>query len=194
MPPKKKSALRRWPKREMRLADLTPHPSNAREMGEAERSALRASLAEFGVVEDLVFNEKTGYLVGGHRRRELMLEAGDETAEVIVVSLGEDKEAALRLVLNNPKAQGRYTRDINDVLEELERATPDLYASLNLDALHMPEPEPLKVYEVPTSTISVQFTMTVRGPLPTQPDALERIREALEKLEGVEVDVVTNVL
>lgn len=69
---------------------------------------LRASLAEFGLVEPLVWNEPTGRVVGGHARLRILRELGHTEVPVSVVRLDEARERALNVVLNNQEAQGRY--------------------------------------------------------------------------------------
>lgn len=62
------------------LADLVPDADNPRTIAKARRGALRGSLEKFGQVEALVFNERTGKLIGGHQRRALLLEQGETEA------------------------------------------------------------------------------------------------------------------
>ena len=60
----------------MRLADIVPAEYNTRvTLTEAdfEYKALKASIDEFGLVVPLVVNERTGTLVSGHQRLNVML-------------------------------------------------------------------------------------------------------------------------
>ena len=53
------------------IAELIPAPYNPRlklKIHEPARRKLAASLREFGLVEPLVWNERTGHVVGGHAR------------------------------------------------------------------------------------------------------------------------------
>lgn len=87
---------------------------------------LKASLAEFGLVEPLVWNELTGRVVGGHARLRILKELGVQEVPVSVVRLDEAREKALNVVLNNQEAQGRYDpTKLADLLEEL-RDLPEL--------------------------------------------------------------------
>jgi len=82
---------------------------------------LKASLAEFGLVEPLVWNEVSGRVVGGHARLRILMELGVTEVPVSVVRLDERREKALNIVLNNQEAQGRYDPSkLADLLEELE--------------------------------------------------------------------------
>lgn len=81
---------------------------------------LKASLAEFGLVEPLVWNEPTGRVVGGHARLRILKELGYTAVPVSVVRLDDAREKALNVVLNNAEAQGRYDpTKLAALLEEL---------------------------------------------------------------------------
>src|SRR5438132_1194750 len=105
------------------LSELKPAPHHARRTLAPKSPAykkLKASLAEFGLVEPLVWNEPTGHVVGGHARLPILAELGHAEVPVSVVRLSETREKALGVVLNNPKAQGRYDpRRLESVLGEL---------------------------------------------------------------------------
>ena len=60
---------------------------------------LKASLAEFGLVEPLVWNELTGRVVGGHARLRIIKEFGYTEVPVSVVRLDEPREKALNIVM-----------------------------------------------------------------------------------------------
>ena len=106
------------------LADLIPaayNPRKALRPADPAYQKLRASLAEFGLVEPLVWNEPTGRVVGGHARLRILRELGVAEVPVSVVRLTEAREKALNVVLNNHEAQGRYDPEkLADLLEELQ--------------------------------------------------------------------------
>lgn len=85
-------------------------------MSEYAKKQLRKSLDKFGLLEPLIWNEKTGNLVGGHQRLSLMDEdegwpGCDYVLTVAVVRLTEKQEKAANVFLNNQAAQGRYDKD-----------------------------------------------------------------------------------
>ena len=93
------------------LSDLKPAPYNPRRPLAPTAPAyrkLKASVAAFGLVEPLVWNEPTGHVVGGHVRLRVLEELGRTEAPVSVVRLTAARERALNVVLNNAKAQGRF--------------------------------------------------------------------------------------
>ena len=74
---------------------------------------LRLTLEEpvFGLVEPLVWNKRTGHLVGGHmrmRQMDIIHEGRNYFVPVAVVDMEEDDEKELNLILNNPSVQGRF--------------------------------------------------------------------------------------
>lgn len=82
---------------------------------------LKASLEQFGLVEPLVWNERTGRVVGGHARLRILRELGVRHVPVSVVRLDEAREKALNVVLNNQEAQSRYDpAKLADLLSELQ--------------------------------------------------------------------------
>ncbi len=62
---------------------------------------ISASINAFGIVVPLVWNERSGNLVGGHQRIKDYLARGWTDIEVSVVDLDEDDEVALNVALNN---------------------------------------------------------------------------------------------
>lgn len=68
------------------LSDLQPHPGNPKTH---DTDLLDTSLSEFGYIEPVVIDQRTGLLISGHGRREALLamqEAGEEPPEGVVVN------------------------------------------------------------------------------------------------------------
>jgi ParB-like chromosome segregation protein Spo0J len=134
--------------RTLPIDQLQPAAYNPRKPLGPKSSAyrkLKASLAEFGLVEPLVWNERTGRVVGGHARLRILRELGVTEVPVSVVRLDEAREKALNIVLNNQEAQGRYDpAKLADLLTELQ-ALPELaltgFDETTLAALRL-EPAP----------------------------------------------------
>lgn len=95
--------------RRMNLTELKPAEHNPRkdlQPEDAEYQKIKRSLESFTLVEPLIWNEKTGHLVGGHQRIKVMQELGYTETEVSVVSLDEKDEKILCILLN--RAKGRW--------------------------------------------------------------------------------------
>src|SRR5699024_6936641 len=89
--------------RKMHIMDLIPAEYNPRKElkpGMPEYEKLRKSIKEFGYVDPVIWNERTGKVVGGHQRLNVMKELGYKEVNVSVVDLDEQKEKALNIALN----------------------------------------------------------------------------------------------
>ena len=51
-------------------------------------------------MQPIVVNERTGHVVGGHQRLQVLMDSGATEADCIVVNLTPEKEKALNLALN----------------------------------------------------------------------------------------------
>lgn len=96
--------------------------------GDAEYEKLKRSVDEFGLVEPVVWNRRTGNVVGGHQRLKVLIARGDKHADVSVVDLGLEREKALNLALNRISG-GWDERKLAELLSELLE-TPDFDVSL----------------------------------------------------------------
>jgi DNA modification methylase len=104
----------------MRLADLKPAPYNPRTISKEAMDGLAVSLKEFGLLEDIVVNKRTGHIVGGHQRWRALQAEGETSAPVKVVDWDLAKEKRANLTLNNPYVAGAYTPELQELLVELQ--------------------------------------------------------------------------
>lgn len=118
-----------------KLEDLKPAPYNPRDISDDSLEGLANSLNEFGLVQPIVWNKRSGYIVGGHQRVKAMLRAGEKEAQVLVVDLDEGRERALNLALNNPSIEGKFTDQLQPILDRLKSEMPDLFDRLLLGNL-----------------------------------------------------------
>src|SRR5678810_735069 len=79
---------------------LKPAPYNPRKSNEKQEANLKKSLEKFGVVEPIVFNKQTGYIVGGHFRIRELKKLGYKEVDCVIVDLNEDDEKELNIRLN----------------------------------------------------------------------------------------------
>jgi DNA modification methylase len=105
------------------VGQINPAPYNPRvDLGprDPRYKRLLKSLREFGLVEPLVWNRRTGHLVGGHQRFKVLLARGAKSLQVSVVDLPLDREKALNISLNKPA--GDWDKDkLAELLDELVR-------------------------------------------------------------------------
>ena len=55
--------------------------------GDKEYEKLKRSIEEFGYVEPVIWNQKTGNVVGGHQRLKVLLDLGQTEIDCVVVDL-----------------------------------------------------------------------------------------------------------
>ncbi len=124
------------------ITQIKPAPYNPRQdLGpdDPEYQQLTRSLDEFGLVEPLVWNRRTGNLVGGHQRFKVLVAQGLEKIPVSVVDLPLEKEKALNIALN--KIQGDWdTTKLAQLLDELVKAPA---IDIELTGFELPEVEDL---------------------------------------------------
>jgi hypothetical protein len=120
----KTTKVQRFVARTIRRKQILNAKYNPRKISAANRARLRKSVTEFGLVTTLVWNKRTGNLVGGHRRLEEIdaIEATDDySLTVAEIDIDPLREKALNLILNNPAAQGEYDdKLLAKVLHELD--------------------------------------------------------------------------
>ena len=110
------------------LTDINPAPYNPRlnlKPGDPDYEKLKKSILEFNMVEPLVYNKKSGNLVGGHQRLKVLQELGYTEVEVSVVNLSDAKEKALNLALNKISGDWDYPL-LKDLLESLDTGIIDM--------------------------------------------------------------------
>lgn len=78
----------------MAVADLNDADYNPRTITEAALRGLGASLERFGLVQPIVWNERTGNVVAGHQRLRVLRAEGVERTTVVVVDYSESEERA----------------------------------------------------------------------------------------------------
>lgn len=96
----------------IKIEKLSPAKYNPRkdlQPGDPEYEKLKRSIEEFGYVEPIIWNKRTGNVVGGHQRLKLLRDAGFTEADCVVLELDETKEKALNIALN--KINGDWDKD-----------------------------------------------------------------------------------
>lgn len=128
--------------RKVKIGDLRPAAYNPRQdlqPGDREYQKLANSLEEFGYVEPIVWNERTGNIVGGHQRLKVIGGSPDDEIYVSVVNLSEHDEKILNVALN--KITGRWDHGkLKELLKELqEQGEMELtgFEDWELDAMSM---------------------------------------------------------
>ncbi|MEB7460139.1 ParB N-terminal domain-containing protein [Staphylococcus borealis] len=107
---------------EMSINDITPADYNPRidlNENDDEYKKIKNSIEEFGYVDPIIWNKRTGNIVGGHQRYTVLKDLGYDKVDVSVVDMNEQDEMALNVALN--KVEGEWDRNkLKDVIEQLE--------------------------------------------------------------------------
>lgn len=111
-----------------RLNPATYNPRKVLKPGDKEFEKLKRSIEVFGFVEPIVWNSKTGNVVGGHQRLSVLLELGYKKIECVVVELDLQKEKALNLALNRIQGDWDETK-LASLMADLDAAAFDVSLS-----------------------------------------------------------------
>lgn len=109
----------------MKVSDLKYAPYNPRKIDDKELAKLKRSISEFGYVEPIVWNERTGFVVGGNQRLKALRELGIEEVDVVVVDLDDAKEKALNVALNKISGEWDFIK-LKDVLTDIDTGDFDI--------------------------------------------------------------------
>jgi ParB-like chromosome segregation protein Spo0J len=110
------------------IGELLPAAYNPRKdlkPGDQEYDALKASIGAFGFLELVVWNRKTGNVVGGHQRLKVLQEQGVTHVPCVVVDFDEDTEKAANLALNKIRGDWDFPK-LADALLGLDAVNFDL--------------------------------------------------------------------
>jgi hypothetical protein len=76
----------------MKVKDFVPASYNPRTISDRAMEGLRNSIERFGIVQSVVWNKRTGRVVGGHQRLKILVEKGEEETDVAVVDVDESED------------------------------------------------------------------------------------------------------
>ncbi len=81
-------------------SQLLANPMNWRTHNGSQADALRGVLSEVGIVQNVLANERTGYLIDGHLRVMEALKSGQPTIPVTWVDVSKEEEALILATLD----------------------------------------------------------------------------------------------
>ena len=114
--------------RTVKIEDITPNPKNPRidlrpEMPLYKR--LRESIEHYGYLDPIIWNKRTGMIVSGHQRFQVMKDIADEKGEklesidVMEVDMSETKQDSFMIAVN--KITGLWdTEKLTALFKELD--------------------------------------------------------------------------
>ena len=160
------------------VARINPAPYNPRkdlQPGDPEYEKLARSISEFGCVEPLVWNRRSGNLVGGHQRFKILIARGDKDVDVSVVDLAPEREKALNIALN--KISGEWDpQRLAELLDELIHI-PDF--DIKLTGFDVPDANAL-IAEVLQSSLDKEEHFDVEAALDREHPAVTKRGQVIE--------------
>lgn len=103
-----------------RLKPAAYNPRKRLRPGDKTYEDIKRAIADFGMVQNLVWNKRTGNLIAGHQRLNVgKREFGWKAAPCMVVDLDDAKEKALNVILNKVGEGNWSNTKLTDLLAEL---------------------------------------------------------------------------
>jgi ParB-like chromosome segregation protein Spo0J len=139
-----------------KLSELKPAPYNPRESTKRQEADLARSLEKFGVVEPIIWNKQTGYIVGGHFRVRELIKQGYESIECVIVDLSSEDEKELNIRLNANTGQWDWDSIANNF--EIEEVS-DWGLSIPIEVFDEDEDEQPKEKNPYTKNITLTYSI-----------------------------------
>lgn len=123
-------------------SEIKEHPQNPRIITDSAKKKLKEKISEVGLLQPLIVNKRSGYLLGGHQRLAALdaLERykqgkNNYLLDVSMVDLDEKSEVDMLVFLNNPAAQGRWDSNILAGLAEFTDFESMGFDKIDLDLI-----------------------------------------------------------
>ncbi len=113
----------------VKISEIHEDPANSRKHGERNLATIRASLEQFGQVEPLVVQARTGVVIGGNGRLATMRKMGIQEVDIVEVDLTDVQAAALSIALNRTAELAEWN------IEALAKAVAGIKDEVDLASL-----------------------------------------------------------
>lgn len=123
---------------------MTNAPWNPRTISKEAKERLKNLIEKYGLVNSIVWNEKTGHIIGGHQRISIIdsVEKNkDYLIDVCSLNVEEKDEVAINVMLNNQDAMGEFDFGALQDLQELFNFDPinDFAFSKEMAEINFPD-------------------------------------------------------
>lgn len=163
--------LPRHETKRMRLKDLRPADYNPRRMPAEQAARLREGLERWGQVQSIVWNKRTGNIVGGHQRVEALEAIAEKEADVTIVDLDPVDERLLNVALN--KVHGEWDEQrLVPLLQELKVTASDLLHLTGYGGQELADLLGTKVVPAPGGTVTPDVPPVPKNPVTKPGDVL----------------------
>jgi hypothetical protein len=133
------SALQQFTMERISRHELKNAEYNPRVISEVAKKRLRANLKKIGLIQPIIWNKRSGNILGGHQRIsaiDAIEGTKDYLLDVAVVDMDEKTEREQNIFLNNEEAQGNW--DMEKLQKMFEETSLDVEAT-GFDAGNMYE-------------------------------------------------------
>lgn len=109
--------------RKIKIENMKPAKYNPRKNlkpTDSKYKQIKDSIDNFGYIDPIIWNERTGNIIGGHQRYKILCELGLKEIECVVVNFDDETEKAANLAVN--KAQGDWDKEkLDELLREMKQ-------------------------------------------------------------------------
>ncbi len=121
---------------------------NPRKLSKSAHDKLKRSIKKYGVLQPFVINGRTGNMVGGHQRLQILDEINgtlDYQINVAKIDVDEQEEIKINIVLNNQNAMGEFDplklSEINIMFPEIDFVNDLMFDQADIDIMSIQVPE-----------------------------------------------------
>ncbi len=162
---------------------LLANPLNFRTHPKNQQDTLSGVLSEVGIVQNVLVNKRTGYVIDGHLRISLAMREHQPTVPVTYVDLTESEEALILATLDPISAMATADRDkLDELLREVstsDAAVMQMLSDLAADNGVVPEFDAMEHWqgmpEFEQEDQTAEFQATVNFSSRADVEAFERI-------------------
>ncbi|QDU41088.1 ParB-like nuclease domain protein [Maioricimonas rarisocia] len=185
------------------VQQLKPAPYNPRlplKPGDPGWEKLKRSLDEFDLVQPIIWNRRTGHVVAGHQRLEILKDQGRREVDCVIVDLSLEREKALNVTLNNAAVGSDWEpAKLVDLLGEL-RELPGVDATLTgfddqqlRDMLFVPDPDFAPAADAPAERDPEEVLVRLEVPRQDWDDVRSELDELLAAFPQIRLHVAADV-
>ena len=178
------------------------NPRRALKPGDAAYEKLKQSIESFGYLDPIIWNKRTGNIVGGHQRATVLKDLGYTEVDCVIVEMDDIEEKKLNLALN--KVKGEWDKDmLSDLLQEIKNSdSPEVTGFDDAEIKKMTAGQSLveKIAQEAeienvrdqASDIAASFDKRVRDIAKQQPEKMASALGVIVPTAGNEVLIITD--
>lgn len=164
-------------------SQLKNAPYNPRIMDKGAMKRLKEGLRKHGLVQPIIWNKRTGNIVGGHQRvnqLDSLERSKNYDLTVAVIDVDEREEAEINIQLNNTSMQGEWDMDmLADLATDYQFSFEDMgFSETDIDIMFDGDDRFTELFDT-------EEAQTVKGHLKEIKEDREQMRERLKGENGI---------